>query len=608
MMMIAKRLFPKLLLLMLIPAILSVAMKGETGPAPATVQKVLIISSYNPAHPYYANFTRGLTGRLEEEGSASFQFFFESVDSAKFSLVDNFHENMAAALQQKYSHNLPDIIVANGPQAIHLVLRHGQEIFRDIPVIAATYQPIEVSEQLPANFMLFSPPLEAERNVQLILDIQPEVKKLYVVTGSSDSESRVREELQEQLAPFSGRLTIIRLNSFAFSDILELVRNLKSDAAVLFVNFIMDGRGQSFAPIQALRAICDESAAPVYAVLDTGLGSGAVGGYMLNSTAFGRQTGEKILAGLLGRRLQNQIKTEDMFEYKFDWRQLSKGNIDEGNLPVRSTVLYRPASFWQSYMWYLVGGTFVIAGQAALIALLVINRKRRLQAEWELARADRLHLAGEIAAGISHEIRNPLTTIRGYLQLWGRRQQAPSPETLKTVISELDRVNGIITEFLNLAKNKLIELAPHQINQLVQGLLPIVQSEANLRGHEIVFVSGDIPAVAVDEKEVVQVVLNLVMNGLDAMQQGHGVVTIRTWQAVDRVVLAVSDQGTGIADDVAAKIGTPFFTTKANGTGLGLSVCFAIAERLGGKLTFETGSKGTTFYFFLPLPKNSDSF
>lgn len=576
----------------------------DAAAAPSVTRKVLIVSAYSQAHPFFASFNNGLTNRLGEETSVEFQFFYESLDVLGYSPNDVFYQNMATALRQKYRHDLPDVIVANGPRAVQLLLRYGGETFGDIPVIAVTYQPIDIADKpLPANYTLCSPGVDAGKNAKLILGLLPETEELYVVIGDSQIERKVREELPQQLEPFSGRLAINYLDYMTFPAILDLVRHLDRKAAILFVNFSEDAVGKSFVPLQALRAICAEAAVPVFASLDTGLGSGAIGGYVLNSTAFGRQAGERVLAALRGTAGQSQVRLEDIAEYRFDWRQLGKWNINEDQLPPGSIVMNKPAGLWQSYQGYIVGGTVVIIGQAALIGLLVINRRRRIQAEKELARLDRLHLAGEIAAGISHEIRNPLTTIRGYLQLWGRRQQAPSPEALATMISELDRANDIITEFLKLAKTKAIRLFPHRIDNLVTGLLPILRSEANLRGHDIVFIPGDVPAVLMDEKEVLQVVLNLVMNGLDAMK-GHGLVTICTGVAADNVFLTVSDQGSGITDEVAKKIGTPFFTTKASGTGLGLSVCFAIAERHKGRLTFETGSKGTTFLFYLPLVRD----
>ncbi len=106
---------------------------------------------------------------------------------------------------------------------------------------------------------------------------------------------------------------------------------------------------------------------------------------------------------------------------------------------------------------------------------------------------------------------------------------------------------------------------------------------------------GDIPDLALDEKEIRQLILNLVRNGLEAMPPG-GKLTIKTLRDNNKVILAVQDQGKGIESDVLERIGTPFFSTKDNGTGLGLAVCFSIANRHNATIKIETSHCGTTFF------------
>jgi len=123
-----------------------------------------------------------------------------------------------------------------------------------------------------------------------------------------------------------------------------------------------------------------------------------------------------------------------------------------------------------------------------------------------------------------------------------------------------------------------------------------------LTGREVVLdLSPDLPEILIDSKEIHQVILNLVNNGLQSMTQGH--LTIRTFMENGKVVIAVADQGAGIPDDIAAKVGTPFFTTKDSGTGLGLAICYSIVQRHHAKLDFKTSACGTTFFIRFPLKK-----
>jgi signal transduction histidine kinase len=228
-------------------------------------------------------------------------------------------------------------------------------------------------------------------------------------------------------------------------------------------------------------------------------------------------------------------------------------------------------------------------------------RAKKRQSEEELARLDRLNLVGEMAAGIGHEVRNPMTTVRGYLQIFKKKQQfANYHEQVSTMIDELDRANCIITEFLSLAKNKAVEMRCGNLNRVITALFPLLQADAFRLGHEVQIELGDIPDSIFDEKEIRQLILNLVRNGLEAMEHS-GVVTIRTYSDNHQVILAVTDIGVGIPAEVMDKIGTPFTTTKEQGTGLGLAVCYRVAHRHGAKIDVNTGSTGTTFTInFLP--------
>jgi len=219
----------------------------------------------------------------------------------------------------------------------------------------------------------------------------------------------------------------------------------------------------------------------------------------------------------------------------------------------------------------------------------------------EVLRLDRLNLVGEMAASIGHEVRNPLTTVRGYLQMFLRKAEiAEYREQFKTMIGELDRANAIISEFLSLAKNKAVELKPYNLNDIISTLLPLLQAEAFHSGHDIQVDMGDIPDINIDEKELRQLVLNLATNGFEAMEP-IGRLTIETYTEADKVMLAICDTGKGMSPQALDKLGTPFFTTKDKGTGLGLPVCYRIAERHGAKIDVTTSPQGTKFMVMFKL-------
>lgn len=220
----------------------------------------------------------------------------------------------------------------------------------------------------------------------------------------------------------------------------------------------------------------------------------------------------------------------------------------------------------------------------------------KVKAEKEIIRLDRLYLVGEMAASIGHEIRNPMTAVRGLLQFIKGKEKCPAyNEYFSVMIDELDRANSIITEFLSLARNKPVELKNQNINSIINSISPLITVNAANSNVDLECQFGDVPDLLLDEKDFRQLIHNLVKNGIDAMSHG-GKLIVKTFSDGSDVVLAIQDQGRGIEPGLFDRIGTPFFTTKEYGTGLGLAVCYGIADRHNAAISFDTGPSGTTFY------------
>ncbi|WP_371372608.1 PAS domain S-box protein [Sporomusa aerivorans] len=240
-----------------------------------------------------------------------------------------------------------------------------------------------------------------------------------------------------------------------------------------------------------------------------------------------------------------------------------------------------------------------IGGKPCIINVITdITAKKQL--DEELARYASLNLVGEIAASIGHEVRNPMSTVRGYLQLFQRKKQfADYHEDLGIMIEELDRANTIITEFLSLAKNKSFDLIATDLQAVINTIFPLIQADAFRLGHNIQVKLEPIPLVMLDEREIRQLILNLVRNAFEAMEQ-NGMVCIKTYMCKNETILEVSDTGKGIPPEIQNKLGTPFFTTKENGTGLGLAVCYRIAQRHNAAISAMSGKTGTSFLIKFP--------
>jgi signal transduction histidine kinase len=262
------------------------------------------------------------------------------------------------------------------------------------------------------------------------------------------------------------------------------------------------------------------------------------------------------------------------------------------------------------------GGSFVpdddalqlvnaLAGQAALAlenASLQRDRSSRLR---RMYRAERLAAAGQLAAGAAHEIRNPLAAIRSAIQLIARDypQGSERSELIADIVDEVDRIDGIVEGLLSLARPEPVDYADVDLLALIRQTLALTAAQAEAGAVQVTL---DAPAelrLHADPGLLKQLLLNLVLNALQAMPQG-GRLELRATAARRRVQLVVQDTGGGIEAADLERIFDPFYTTRPEGTGLGLAICHGIVERHGGEITVESApGAGATFTVELPQRK-----
>lgn len=216
--------------------------------------------------------------------------------------------------------------------------------------------------------------------------------------------------------------------------------------------------------------------------------------------------------------------------------------------------------------------------------------------EKEMARLERLNLIGQMAASMSHEVRNPMTTVRGFLQVLAKKEcNGKYGEYYDLMLSELDRANDILNEYLSVARPRDPDFKMQDLNKILISLKPLLQADARKIGKEIAFDLGTVTERLLDGGEIRQLILNLCRNGLEAMIDGGEILRIATFLQGDEVILAITDEGSGINEDMIEKLGTPFLSTKDKGTGLGLAVCYGIVAKHKAAIEVCTSPEGTTF-------------
>lgn len=271
------------------------------------------------------------------------------------------------------------------------------------------------------------------------------------------------------------------------------------------------------------------------------------------------------------------------------------------NIEARSQV-YR--NWANAFCVAVVGSLLVIWSQ--------LRKQYKISEELEVSqeynrKLDRLNLVSQMAAGVAHEIRNPMTVVTGYIQMMSRKANTQSQEQYKLVLEELEVINQIITTFLSLARNKKVEMKRYQLNDILKNHYQLIYTNTVSQGINIIMDLDDsLPEIECDKNELSQLILNLTKNAADAMGE-KGTITIKTRSYSNRVELLVSDIGPGISAELMEKVFDPFFTTKDDGTGLGLSVVKSIVDRHNGQINIQSvEGKGTTFIISFPVRQKGD--
>jgi signal transduction histidine kinase len=303
----------------------------------------------------------------------------------------------------------------------------------------------------------------------------------------------------------------------------------------------------------------------------------------------------------------------------FDWRQMQRWGISESNLSPGSEIFFREPTAWERYSWQIALITAVILLQAGLILALLREHRRRQLAEVqsrqrmaELARVMRFSTAGELTASIAHEINQPLGSILTNAETAQAILKSPSPDIVELneivgdIVRDDRRANEIIRRMRSLLTKAPLELKSLDFNDVAREAVEFLSSLAVARKVELTsLITEKALPILGDHIQLQQVILNLVVNGIDAMKDApteNRIISIRTSDVENFAQLSVSDRGSGIPEDKIKEVFEPFFTSKAEGMGMGLSIARTIIEAHHGLIWAKNRDHGgASFRIRLPL-------
>lgn len=254
------------------------------------------------------------------------------------------------------------------------------------------------------------------------------------------------------------------------------------------------------------------------------------------------------------------------------------------------------------YIWFSCSVTRVNDEASSsyyyLAALQDITNKK--EAEEMMVRSEKMSVAGQLAAGVAHEIRNPLTSMKGFLQLLQSGVDRKE-EYYKIMFDEIDKIETITSELLFISKPLTDNKQKESIDNLVEDVVVLLRPQAKLHNIEINWEHRSCRSILCDRSQIKQILINLIKNGMEAMDV-PGQIKINFQELKSYIAINVIDEGSGIPEEIIHKLGEPFFTTKQNGTGLGLMITKQILSHHDGKLeVFKNAGMGSTFQILLPV-------
>jgi signal transduction histidine kinase len=582
----------------------------------ADAKRVMFLHSFGPQFKPWSDYARTIRAETIRQAKWSIDFSDFSLAGARSDDRES-EAPLVQYLRALYLREPLDLIIAVGAPAASFIQRHRSELFPTTPMIFTAVDRRRVDyDHLSENDTVVAVNHDFAAILTTILQVLPDTKTVAIVNGVSPNEVFWHEEIQRQLAPFTNRVVLKWYDELPFVDILKDAAKLPAHSAILWHLMNVDAAGVSHEENESLNALASVASAPIFSYDGSFFEGALVGGPM-----FSVIESSAVTANVANRILSGDIKTRpiEFAAPRFDWRQLQRFGISESNLPPGSTVYFREPTIWKRYSWQIASVVAVLLIQAGLITVLLREHRRRKFSEVqarqrmaELAHVNRFSTAGELTASIAHEINQPLGAILTNAETADAILQSSNPDIaelkdiVKDILQDDRRAGEVIRRMRSLLKKAPFEVKNIDLNDLVRETVEFLSALAIAREVELVSViTPDALPILGDRIQLQQVILNLVVNGIDAMRDTpseNRIISIRTSRVENSAQLSVSDRGSGIPDDKLEEVFVPFFTSKAEGMGMGLSIARTIIEAHHGLISARNRDHGgATFRIRFPL-------
>ena len=568
-------------------------------------RNVLVLFSNEYELPANQLIARGF--RDELVNSSGFRTFTEFLDLVRFpkQIEDG---SLLHQLHEKYAGQKIDALMTFGEEALGFAKAERNSIAPSAPLVFAAVSEDDPRVAKLENTTGLISHYDILTTLKLATRLQPEARDIFVITGASAADRAVEERARSELPALGPDFRFHFLAGLPVDTMLKEVASLNRNAIVFYYSMYEDANGVMFIPRDAARMIAQASAAPVYGVYDSYLGTGIVGGYFDRFEAVGREAAKLALRVLNGENTATiPPYVADTHRFVVDGSVIESRSLDMNALPEGTIIQNWQPPLWRQYFWLLIAVAVAFAAETLLVLWLYLAVRRQHLAEraaaehqrqMEVQRAELAHLSrisalGSLSGSIAHELNQPLTAIlanaQAALAILGRKGKNLDviDETLRDIVEDTKRAGQVISNIRSLVKRDDAKNIDVDINNVVTDTLKLahsaiiqekVQVKADLASH--------LPKVVGDPTQFQQVILNLVLNACEAMEQvpeEARKINIATVVADGQIRLVLADSGPGFPSE-GNGIFEPFYTTKTDGLGLGLSICRDIINGCGGTI------------------------
>jgi signal transduction histidine kinase/ABC-type uncharacterized transport system substrate-binding protein len=597
--------------------------QSMSGPERSPAKHILLLFSEAKDLPANIMVEQAVRAEMQRQSTNQIQFFAEHLDASHFADQAQLHF-FQDYLGKKYAGQNLDLIIAFLSRDYTLAGAVPDALFPDVPVVFIAVNEMEVPfaiSKLGVTGIVQR--FDLRGTLGLMLRLQPETRRVVVIGGISESDQATLGRIAETARSLEG----VEFEFWTNRPVTELpaaVKALPQGTMILLSTVLNDVSGQAYFVSQLAQMIAPVASVPVFVLGASGLGSGAVGGVVVDPEDLGTRGGRlanRVLGGVNPESVPIDVATKGT--PMVDWRALQRWHIKESRLPADCVIRYRPVTLWEEHQKIILVSLTVFLAQALTIAGLLAQRRLRRRAEaeiskqrTELAHVSRVSTMGQLATALAHELNQPLGAIlrnAEAAEFFLQKDQPDLPE-IRAILADIrkddQRAGNVINRMRSLLKRRDLASKPLDIAELIEETVALARPDASARQVRLtMLVSARLPIALGDRVHLQQVLLNLILNGMDAMAAGDSSerqLVIRAATGNDGTIeIAVSDSGPGIPPEKIKLLFEPFFTTKPDGMGMGLAISRTIIEAHGGKIWAENNARrGATFRFTLPVKRS----